>query len=433
MPDAKPVAMPPNRAMRDVYLIGTTCTAFGKRPDESFHDLTREAYLAVLADAGLAQHDTALIEQAWFGNCGLGAWGQGGIRGQVCFTPLVEEGLFPERVPMVNVEGGCATASLALHGAWKDVLSGECEVSLAIGVEKLISPDDPARVAAIFGTAIDQLDPERWQAYYRAAGEAAGKPFATGPGRTVYMDTYAMQAAWHMKAHGTTQRQIAAACAKNHHHGSLNPLAQYRFTMTADEVLADRAVSWPLTRSMCAPMGDGAAAALLCSAEALAHFSPSARARAVKLRTVQLSGGKYRALDEPGLSRIAADKAYARTGLSPADIDLVELHDATSFCEIYQLEMLRFCPPGQGGHLAEDGITVLGGRLPVNLSGGLVSKGHPVGATGLSMVHELALQLRGEAGPRQAPGAAIGLIENGGGVMGFDEACCAVTILEKCA
>ncbi len=419
--------------MTEVYVIGTGCTPFGKHADRSFSELAQWAYLDALADAGLAVADAALIEQAWFGNCGMGQWGQGGIRGQVCFTPLVEAGLFPERVPMVNVEGGCATASLAFHGAWKDILSGQCQVSLAIGVEKLTSPDHPERLPQIFNTAIDQLQPERWQAYYRQAGAQAGKPFEPGPGRTVFMDTYAMQAAWHMKTYGTTQRQLAAAAAKNHHHGSLNPKAQYRFELSVDEVLADREISWPLTRAMCSPLGDGAAAALLCSQAALAHFPPAARARAVRVRTSQLTGGKYRSLAEPGLSQLAADKAYAHSGLGPADIDLVELHDATSFCEIYQLEMLRFCQTGGGGAMVESGATALGGRLPVNLSGGLVSKGHPIGATGLSMVHEVCLQLRGEAGERQVRSPRLGLIENGGGVMGFDEAACAVTILEKCS
>jgi acetyl-CoA acetyltransferase len=414
------------------YVIATSCTPFGKHADRSFQDLVRWAYLDLLADARWAPHDAALIEQAWFGNCGMGQWGQGGIRGQVCFTPLVEEGLFPERVPIVNVEGGCATASLAFHGACKDVLSGQCRVSLAIGVEKLISPEDPARVAAIFATAIDQLEPQRWREYYRRAGVVAGKPFETGPGRTVYMDTYAMQAAWHMSTYGTTQRQIAVAAAKNHHHGSLNPKAQYRFDLSVQDVLADREISWPLTRAMCSPLGDGAAAALVCSEAALSDF-PAARSRAVKVRACELSGGKYRKLDEPGLSRVAADKAYARSGLAPADIHLVELHDATSFCELYQLEMLRLCDEGRGGAFVESGATMLGGALPVNASGGLVSKGHPVGATGLSMVYEVCLQLRGEAGPRQVKRAQIGLIENGGGVIGFDEAACAVIILEKAA
>jgi acetyl-CoA acetyltransferase len=234
-----------------------------------------------------------------------------------------------------------------------------------------------------------------------------------------------------MKTHGTTQRQIAVAASKNHHHGSLNPKAQYRFELSVEQVLADREVSWPLTRAMCSPLGDGAAAALLCSEDALQDFPAAARARAVKVRTSQLSGGKYRRLDEPGLSRVAAQKAWRATGLQPRDIDLVELHDATSFSEIYQLEMLGFCPDGQGGPFVESGATALGGSLPVNVSGGLVSKGHPVGATGLSMVCEVVQQLRGEAGPRQVPGAALGLVENGGGVIGFDEAACAVHILEK--
>ena len=421
--------------MKNVYIIATACTPFGKHADMSFQDLSRMAYLDALADCGLAQSKGGgdLIEQAWFGNCGMGQWGQGGIRGQVAFTPLVEEGLFPERVPMINVEGGCATAAFAFHGAWKDVLSGECEVSLAIGVEKLVSPDRPERVPEIFATGIDQLDRDKWLAYYTAAGQEAGKPFETGAGRTVFMDTYAMQAAWHMQRYGTTQRQIAAGASKNHYHGSLNPKAQYRFEVSVDEVLADRAVSYPLTRSMCAPMGDGAAAAILCSEAALANFPKAAQARAVKVRAATLSGGKYRKLDEPGLSKIAADKAYSKTGLKPADFDLAEVHDATSFCEIYQIEMMGLCPLGTGGAFVESGATRLGGRIPVNVSGGLISKGHPIGATGLSMVYEMCGQLRGESGARQVRGASLGIIENGGGVMGFDEAACAVTILEKSA
>lgn len=170
-----------------------------------------------------------------------------------------------------------------------------------------------------------------------------------------------------------------------------------------------------------------------CAARKPCRISPQRRARAVKIRTSQLSGGKYRRLDEPGLSQVAARKAWAATGIRPSEIDLVELHDATSFSEIYQLEMLGFCPVGEGGALVESGATALGGRLPVNVSGGLVSKGHPVGATGLSMVYEVVRQLRGEAGPAQVRNARLGLIENGGGVMGFDEAACAVHLLERCA
>jgi acetyl-CoA acetyltransferase len=201
--------------------------------------------------------------------------------------------------------------------------------------------------------------------------------------------------------------------------------------MTVDDVLADRAITWPLTRAMCAPIGDGAAAALVCSGDYLATLAPRARDRAVRIRASALTGGKYRDLDEPGLSYAAAEKAYAMAGVAPADIDLAEVHDATAFCEIYQAEAMGFAEPGKGGVLVEDGETALGGRIPINPSGGLLSKGHPVGATGLSMIEELCRQLRGEAGARQVRDARLALSENGGGVIGFDEAACSVVILER--
>ena len=255
--------------MENVFIIGVSCTPFGKQPSQSFKDLTRQAYLDVLADAGLSSGER--IEQAWFGNCGMGTFGQRNIRGQVCFVPLVRDGLFPERAPMINVEGGCATASMALHGAYKDILSGQSELSLAIGVEKTFFPGDAARTLEIFEGGIDQLDPQDWMDYYRDAGERSGKPFApNAAGGTLFMDTYAMQAAYHMKTFGTTREQIAFAASKNHAMGALNPKAQYQFEVTPEQVLADREVSWPLTRAMCSPIGDGAAAALVCSARLLA-------------------------------------------------------------------------------------------------------------------------------------------------------------------
>ena len=182
---------------------------------------------------------------------------------------------------------------------------------------------------------------------------------------------------------------------------------------------------------MCAPIGDGAAAALVCSQDYLDSLPADVRARAVKIRANALSGGKYKTLAEPGLSQAAAKKASGQADLGPEDIDLAEVHDATAFCEIYQVEMMGFCDIGSGGRFIESGATMRDGTLPVNTSGGLVSKGHPVGATGLSMIHELTTQLRGEAGVRQVDGARIGLAENGGGVIGFEEAACCVTILEK--
>ncbi|MEM7465420.1 MAG: thiolase family protein [Pseudomonadota bacterium] len=415
--------------MDKVYIIGSFSSAFGRRPQDSVKDLTADAYAGVLDDAGLDDGDR--IESAWFGNCGMWVEDQGSIRGQVCLTPQVRNGEFPERVPITNVEGGCATASLALNGAWKDVLSGQSEFSFAIGVEKMFMPESPERVAKMFYGAIDQYDPNEWEEYYREAGEAAGKPFEPGPDRTIFMDTYAMQACYHMKRYGTTQRQIAAGASKNHNHAALNPKAQYRFEMSVDEVLADRDISYPLTRSMCAPIGDGAAAAILCSEKALKTLPGEVQERAVLIRGQGLSGGKYRNLDEDGLSRFAAERAYDMADLKPSDVDVAEVHDATSFCEIYQAEMMGFCEKGQGGEFVESGATALGGQLPINTSGGLVSKGHPVGATGLSMTNELIQQLRGEAGERQVEGAHVALAENGGGVVGFDEAACSVLIMSR--
>lgn len=334
-------------------------------------------------------------------------------------------------MPVINVEAGCATGSLALHGAWLSVLAGQSQVALALGVEKTYYPGDPARSAALFNGGIDQYDPGEWQSCYQSAGEALGIPFAPGPGRTVFMDTYAMQARWHMQTYGTTRRQLAAGAAKNHAHGALNPRAQYRVAMTVEEVLCDAEVVPPLTRAMCAPVSDGASATIVVSERFLRGLPARVRERAVRVRAMGLAGGKYRTPAEEGLSAVAARRAYESAGVSPAGVDVAEVHDATSFGEIYQAEMLGFCPRGAGGLFIESGATTLGGKIPINTSGGLVSRGHPVGATGLCMVTDLVEQLRGEAGNRQVTGARLAIAENAGGVIGFDEAACVVTILER--
>ncbi len=414
----------------DVYVIGTACTAFGKFPNKSFKQLTREVYLPLLADAGLDNGDR--IDTSWFANVKMEMFKQPNIRGQVCFSELVAEGLFPEYAPMINVEGACATGSLAFHGAVKDILSGQAGIALAVGVEKTFIPDDPERQYQLFTGGLDQMDPEVWHAYYRKAGEKMNRPWTLNEaGGTLNMDTYAIQAAYHMAKYGSTQKQLAIAASKTHYNGSLNPLAQYQFEVSVDKAMSDREIAFPLTRSMCAPIGDGAAAALLCSKQVLDGLPAAVRERAVKVRATGLANGKYRDIDEPGVSHIAARRAYAAGGLSPGDIDLAEVHDATTFGEIYQPEMLGFCDFGGGGKLAESGATAIGGRIPINTSGGLISKGHPVGATGLSMIHELSAQLRGEAGKRQVKDADIALAENGGGTMGFDDAICAITVLQR--
>jgi acetyl-CoA acetyltransferase len=413
----------------NVYILGVYSTPFKRWPDKSFKQLTREAYLGALSDAGF--DGCPPIEAAWFGNCLMHHWGQVSARGNICFIPLVREGLFPERAPIVNVEGGCATASLALSAAFKEIRAGDADLTLALGVEKLYDPDNQAGMLREFERGLDTFDPQEWEGHYSQVGRDVGKPFEKSPNRTVAMDTYAMQARLHMKLYGTTAEQIAFGAAKNHSNGALNANAQYRFEMTPQQVLEDRMVSDPLTRSMCAPIGDGAAAAVLCSEAFLRRQPEAVQRRAILIRGLAVTGGKYRRLDEPSLTRAAADRAYEMAGITPGDIDVAELHDATSFCEIYQSEMMRFCEIGEGGQFVASGATRLGGSLPVNTSGGLVSKGHPIGATGLSMCFELATQLRGEAGVRQVPNARIALQENGGGVIGLEEALAAVLIYER--
>jgi acetyl-CoA acetyltransferase len=414
---------------RDVYVIGSYSTRFKKWLDKSMKDLTRDTYLGVLEDARMK--DGSDIEFAWFGNCAMGTlWNQHNVRGHVCMSPMVEEGLFPERVPLINVEGACATASMAFHGAWKDILSGQCDVSLAIGVDKFYH-SDMELVLSAYEQGIDIGDKDRLITEYETVGQECGREFKITPGSTIFMDTYAMQACWHMWKWGTTQEQIAIGASKNHYHGSLNPKAQYQFEVPVEKVLEDYTVSYPLTRSMCAPIGDGGAAAVLCSQDYLASQPPEVRKRAVRVLASSLSSGKHRNIEEPSLSNYASDRAYRAAGIGPQDIDVAEVHDATSFCEIYQVEMLGFCPIGEGGKFIESGATKLDGSIPINTSGGLVSKGHPVGSTGLSMIYEIVTQMRGEAGPRQVSNAQIGLTENGGGVISTEEFSCCVTVLQK--
>ncbi len=417
--------------MRKVYVIGTYMTNFGKWPDRSFKDLVREAYMGALEDIGWENGNE--IEFGWFSNLMMHGWDQGSVRGQACFVPLVRDGLFPERAPFINVEGACASGSFALYGAWQNILSGLHEVSLCVGVEKLINPNaDRGKFLALFGQSTDNLDPEEQFQPFRDLAGKLGMKLEFGPERSPAMDLYAIKAAYHMHRYGTTQRQIAAAASKAHYNGSLNPKAQYRFQATVDEVLQDKVVCYPLTRAMCAPMGDGAAAAILCSEDYLKGLPSRVQQRAVRVNAVALKGGKNIRPDEPTVTRPAAEAAFKLAGIKPADIDVVESHDACSFSEIIQPEMLGFCDEGKGGQLVESGETRLEGKIPWNPSGGMVSKGHPIGATGLSMVYEIATQLRGEAGDRQIKGSPeFGLINNGGGVLFLDEAVGGVSILQK--
>ncbi|MEE2780460.1 MAG: thiolase family protein, partial [Myxococcota bacterium] len=299
------------------------------------------------------------------------------------------------------------------------------------GVDKTFQPDDPVGMMGLFAAGLDQLDPDKWGEFYASAAAESGLTWRPHPARITLLDICALQAEHHMAIHGTTREQIASSASKNHGHGALNPKAQYQSEMTVQEVLEDKPVVGPLTRAMCAPIGDGAAAAVLCSAATLSELPAEIRERAVRLSSCAMAGGTWRGLGAPSPARTAADRAYQLAGISPEDVDIVELHDATSFAELHLSEMLRLCPEGQGGNYVASGAASLGGKRPANTSGGLVSKGHPLGASGVAMVHELVTQLRGEAGARQVEGASVALQETGGGMIGFDEALTSVMVLER--
>ncbi len=415
--------------MIDIFIAGVARTKLGKFPARSVKDLTREAVSGALRDAEL---DLGTIDSAWFANTRQALLeGQNTVRGQCALRDMGFRG-----IPIVNVENACASSSTAVNQAFASIRAGLADVALAVGAEKMFFPAKKREMFQAFlgGTDIYLMDQTRARLAEIGAGiEIPACSGETDPSeRSFFMDIYAGFAKQHMQLYGTTQRQLAAAAAKNHRHSTMNPLAQYRIEMTVEEVLADKPIVWPLTRAMCAPISDGASAAILCSAATLSRIA--ARRRAIRIRGSALVSSSDR--DPADLARhagvFAAQKAYDQAGLGPSDIDVAEVHDATSFAEILQTENLGLCPRGVGGPAAERGETALGGRIPVNTSGGLVSKGHPIAATGIAMMHEIVAQLRGEAGARQVDGARIGIVENGGGFWGVEEAATAVTILERC-
>ena len=412
----------------NVYILGVGMIKFGKYLEKGIKVLTGEALELVLKDCGLTRDD---IEAAWFSNTGWGMYTfQHAIRGQVALTA---NGL--ERIPVTNVENACASASTALHGAWTAVKAGLYDCVLAIGTEKLYD-EDRGKVMRSFtaGTDVEETMARiaQWQAEEKKrkeqeAKEKAGKSVPEKPGgHSVFMDFYAAGARRHMKKYGSTQRQLAVIAAKAHNNSTLNPLAQYTFPQTVEQVMNDREVAFPLTRAMCAPIGDGSAAAIVCSEDFLKKHPSD---RAIKIRASILEGGARKPPND--ISQRASKKVYEKAGVGPEDIDVMEVHDATAFGEIAQMEALGFCPEGEGGVLAESGATALDGKIPVNPSGGLISRGHPIGASGLAQIYELVTQLRGEAGKRQISKHRLAMTENGGGTIGVGEAAMAIHILEK--
>jgi len=412
--------------MGNVYVIGVGMTPFGKLANLSVKDLTRLSVEAALKDAGCQTGD---LEGAFFANAVQGHMeGQHIIRGQIA---LREMGI--QRIPVVNVENACASASSAFNLALNFLRAGAGDVALAVGAEKMFS-DDRERMFSAFDSGWDITSADAIRARLVKLGEGVEVPPGTTSPRpySVFMDVYAAFARYHMRRFGTTQRQFAAVAAKNHEHSVENPLSQYRKAFTLDEVLGAPPITYPLTLPMCAPISDGAAAAVLCTEAALKRLGTD-RSRALRVLASVMQTGSDRLPEEVDqhCTHLAAKRAYELAGVGPADVSVAEVHDATAVGEIIQIENLGFCAFGDGGPISERGDTRIGGRIPVNPSGGLESKGHPIGATGLAQIAELVTQLRGEAGRRQVAGARIALAENGGGLHGVEEAVACITVLGR--
>jgi len=408
--------------MNNIYIAGVGMTAFGRHVNQTIYNLVDAAVGLALNDAGCGAADIGAVYYAT-ATSGL-------LQGQTCIPgPIAMRRLGIEGVPVYSVENACASGSSAFNLAVFALEAGACDIALAVGAEKM-NVEDKAKMFSVFDGGWDISAVERNKAALLALGAGIEPPpgsVSTKP-YSVFMDVYAAFARNHMKRYGTTQRQIAAVAAKNHQHSIHNPLSQYREAFSVDQILASPPITYPLTLAMCSPISDGAAAVVLCNEDGLERLGR--RARAVRVLASIVQTGITHSPDEPqkGIARRAAEKAYELAGVAPSDIDLAEVHDATAVGEILNAEALMLAPLGGAGPAAERGDFSIGGRIPINPSGGLESKGHPIGATGLGQIHELVVQLRGEAGVRQVEDARIAIQENGGGLYGIEEAVVAVNI-----
>jgi acetyl-CoA acetyltransferase len=329
-----------------------------------------------------------------------------------------------DKIPMVNTENACASSSTALQVAWLYVASGMYDVALALGVEKMYSPDK-SRAMSTFSAGVDVEELRQIMAQLKPPSEQkSGGESGAGKSRSLFMDIYAAGARAHMAKYGTTKEQFARIAVKNHNNGSLNPHAQYQERYTTEEILESPAVAEPLTRLMCAPIGDGAASAVLVSADVARRHTTAP----VWIRGTSLVSGSDTRSEDDGTAARAAEQALEMAGMAIGDVNVMEVHDASAPAELLLYEDLGLCKAGEGGRLIDEGVTEIGGRHPVNTSGGLLAKGHPVGATGIAQAFEIWLQLRGLAGERQVKNARTGLTHNGGGMVRGEAAATAVHV-----
>lgn len=412
--------------MTAIYIAGIAMTVFGRHLERSLEDMAGEAVARALSDAGATRDQIGTAFYAGITNGPL--QGQFAIPGQVVLGKLGIEG-----IPVYNIDNGCAAGSSAFALAVQSLKAGVTDVALALGAEKMNVADKLSVLKLMEGGwDVSRVDEnyarlvQLGEGIVPPAGSESDKPYSK------FMSIYAALCRNHMKKWGTTQRQIAAVSAKNHQHSVHNPWSQFRKSFSIDEVLAAPPITYPLTLPMCAPVTDGAAAAIICTEEGLKRIGAD-RSRCIKVAASVVRSATSRSIDqhELNLARLAANQAYEIAGIGPQDINVAEVHDAAAMGEIIQVENLGFVEMGEGGPAAERGEFIIGGRLPVNPSGGLESKGHPLGATGIGQLYELVTQLRGEAGARQVEGARHAIQENGGGNIGVEEAAVAVHILSK--
>ena len=375
--------------MRDVAIIGVGMNKWGELWEKSMRDIYVEAALLAIEDAGVDHIDSMYV----------GCMTSGLFVGQEHLGSLMADYLNVTPIPATRIESACASGGVALRHGFIEVGSGMSDIVLVGGVEKMCDVGGGEATYAL-STAADQ----EYECYQGV----------TFPG------LYALMAHRHMHLHGTTQEQLAHVAVKNHDHGSMNPLAQYPFKVTLEQVLSSVMIADPLRILDCSPITDGAAAAILCPLEMAKKFT--------KKPVVQIIGSGQATdtialhtredMSWLGATARAAEVAYKMAGVGPDDLDLVEAHDCFTIAEICVIEALGLVDRGQGGKAAQSGLTALGGKIPVNVSGGLKAKGHPVGATGVAQVVEMVEQLRGEVGERQVEGARVGLSQTMGGTGG---------------
>ena len=386
--------------MREIWIVGAGMTRFGKLPELGVRELAEEAVFNALKDAGARPSD---IEIAY---CGTEAMSPDTpmLPGQIALEQAGITG-----IPITNIANACGSGSNAVREAWLALQSGLYDVALAEGVEKLTSPR-----------------PDQYQMLSRLGGADLMLEGSMGffpPG------VFSMAALRHMEQYGTTREQIAQVAVKNNYHGSLNPKAHYQKPVTLEQVLNSRPVAYPLNVLDCCPISDGCAAIILCGADVAKRFA----GKPVRILAAAQRSGTYK--DDADLradtTQLNQKAAYEMAGLGPEDIDLAEVHDCFTFAEIQHYEDLGFCKMGEGGRFVEEGRANIGGRVAVNPSGGLLAKGHPLGATGPGQLYEIVQQLRGQCGNRQVPNARIGLTHNGGGFRHGDTGIVTCFILEK--